>query len=90
MPSLKELTDSLVSIGAYSSCFVVHRTIHIRTVVEGAVSSLHRSPPSLVHKVPVETGERSVLVAFVLEEGLTLFHSKFLEVPGSLRSSWSS
>ena len=77
-------SHSLVSIGAYSSRFVVHRAVHVRAVVEGAVSSLDRPAPPLVHEMPVEACERSVLVTLVLEEGLTLFHSKFLEIPGSL------
>ena len=73
--------NSLISVGAYASVLIIQSTVDVRTVVEGTVSSLDRSSSALVHKVPVEARERSVLVALVLKKGFTLLHSKLLEIP---------
>ena len=56
----------LVSIGAYPSGFIVECAVDVGTVIECPLSSLDRPPPALVHEVPVEASEGSVLVAFVL------------------------
>ena len=74
--------DSLVSVGTDSCVLIVQCAVDVRTVVEGSVSSFDRPSTPLVHEVPVETGERPVLVALVLQECLTLLHSELLQVPG--------
>ena len=71
---------SLVSIVAHSSVLIVQCTVDVRTVVEGPAPPLYRPPPPLVHEMPVETGEWSVLVALVLEEGLALLNSELLQI----------
>lgn len=75
------MQDSLVPIRAYPCVFIVECTVDVGTVVECSISLLHGSSPPLVHEVPVETGERSVLVALVLKKGLTLLHTELLQVP---------
>lgn len=77
---MKEWT--LVSIWAYAGGLVVFGAIIIGAIVEGAVPLSHRSAPPLVHKVPVEARERSVLCAFALYKEGTLFDAKFLQVSG--------
>ena len=74
--------SSLVSIWADSRVLVVECAVDVGTVVEGAVSPLHGPSPPLVHEVPAEAGERPMLVALVLQEGLALLHSELLEVSG--------
>lgn len=78
--AMKEWT--LVSIWAYAGGLVVFGAIIIGAIVEGAVPLSHRSAPPLVHKVPVEARERSVLCAFALYKEGTLFDAKFLQVSG--------
>lgn len=70
--------DLLVTIGTYSSCFIVHSTVNVWAIAEGSISPLYRPPPPLIHKMPVKACKRSMLVAFVLKEGFALFHTKFL------------
>jgi len=72
---------TFISIWAYASILIVDGAVDVRTVVESAVSPLHRSPPPLVHEVPVETGEWPMLVTLVLQEGFALLYTKFLQVP---------
>ena len=74
--------DSLISVGTDSSIFIVQCAVDVGTVVEGPVSPFDWSSSSLVHEVPVEAGERSVLVALVLQECLTLLHSELFQVSG--------
>lgn len=74
---------SLVSIGAYACGLIVDSTIHIGAVVESPIPPFHWPPSPLVHKVPMEAREGSVLVAFVLKERLALLHPKLLQIPGS-------
>ena len=73
--------DLLISIRAEARGLVVLGTIDIGAVVEGSIPSSDWPAPSLVLKMPVETGERPVLLAFVLEKQGTLFHSERLEIP---------
>lgn len=72
----------LVSIWAYAGSLVILGAIIIGAIVEGAVPLSHRSAPPLVHKVPVEAREGSVLCAFALYKEGTLFDAKFLQVSG--------
>ena len=77
------LISLLVSIGAYSNSLIIHCAVHVRTVVESAIPSLDRPAPALIHEVPMKACKGPVLVTFVLEKGFALFHSEFLQVPGS-------
>lgn len=73
---------TFVSIWTYAGGLVVLGAIIIGAIVEGAVPLSHRSSPPLVHKVPVEAREGSVLCAFALYKEGTLFDAKFLQVSG--------
>lgn len=73
---------TLVSGRAYPSGLVILGAIIIGAIVEGAVPLSHRPAPPLVHKVPVEAREGSVLCAFALYKEGTLFDAKFLQVSG--------
>ena len=73
--------DLLIPIGTDACVLIVEGAVDVRAIVEGAVPPLDGSPPPLVHEVPVEAGEGAMLVALVLEECLTLLHTKFLQVP---------
>lgn len=73
--------DLLVSRRANSSRFVILSAVNIRTIIECTISFLPWSSPSLIHKMPVKTSERSVSCTFVLEEKRTLLYSKLLQVP---------
>lgn len=73
---------TLIPIGADASGLVVLGAIIVGTVVEGAVSLSHRSASPLVHKVPVEAREGSVLRAFALYEEGTLLDAEFFQVSG--------
>lgn len=46
--------------------FIVLSAVNIRTIIKSAIPFLLRSPPSLIHEVPVKTGERSVSCTLVL------------------------
>lgn len=46
--------------------FVVLSAVDIRTIIKRAIPFLLWSPPSLIHEVPMETGERSVSCTLVL------------------------
>lgn len=74
---------SLVSIRADSSSFVVFAAIVVGAVIEASVPFSHRPTTSLVHEMPVETCERPMLSALVLEEEGTLLDSEFLQIPGN-------
>ena len=45
------------------------------------IATTHWSSSFLVLEVPVEAGERSVLLALVLEKQWALFNSELLQVP---------
>lgn len=75
-----ELFHLLISIRAGTASLVVFGAIEIRTVVKGPVSSANGSPPALVQKVPVETGERPVLCTFMLHEERALLCSELLQI----------
>ena len=66
----------LVSIGANTRCLVKFCAVDIWAVVEGSVPLPHWSSSSLIHKMPVETSEGSMLCAFVLKEKRTLLSSE--------------
>ena len=72
---------SLISIRAYACVLIIQSTVDIGAVVEHAISPLDWPSPALVHEVPVEACERSVLVTLVLQKSLALLHAEFLEVP---------
>lgn len=71
----------LISIRTYATVLIIESTVDIGTVVEGTISLLHWSSPPLVHEVPMETCERSVLVTLVLQKSFALLHTKLLQVP---------
>lgn len=73
---------TLVPIGADASGLVIFGAIIVGAVVEGAVPLSHRSASPLVHKVPVEAREGSVLRAFALYEEGTLLDAEFFQVSG--------
>lgn len=70
----------LVSIWAYSGSFVVLGAVVIGTVVKWTIPSTHWPTASLIHKVPIEAHEWSMLIAFVLQKRWALFHSEFFQV----------
>lgn len=72
----------LVSIGAYACGLIIDSTVYIWTIVEGAIPPFHWPSPPLVHEMPMEARKGSVLVAFVLKEGLALLHPELLQIPG--------
>lgn len=75
---VKKLT--FVSLGTGAGALVVFGAVHVWAVVEGTVSPPHRSAPPLVQKVPMETGERPMLRAFVLNEQRTLLSAELFEI----------
>ena len=72
---------SLVSIGAEASGLVVFLAVDVCGVVELLVTPQQRTSPLLILKMPIEAGERPVLLTLVLQKQGTLFHSKLLQVP---------
>lgn len=68
----------LVSIWTNASGFIIFCTIIISTIIECTIPLSYRSAASLILKMPIETDKRTVLIAFVLQKRLTLFHAKFL------------
>lgn len=80
-PATKEPSKHLlVPIRANARRLVIFRAIVVRAVVEGPVALLDGPPTPLIHKMPIETNERPMLVAFVLQERLALVHTEFLQV----------
>ena len=73
----------LVAIWTDTGCFIISFTIIIRTVVEGSVSAPDRPAPLLILEVPVEAGEGSVLLAFMLQKQGALLHTKLLQIPAT-------
>lgn len=71
---------AIVSIGAYSSCFIIFCTVNIWAIRKCSVTFFNRSPASLVQKMPIEAGKRSVLLTFVLKKALTLLCSEFFQI----------
>lgn len=72
---------SPVTVGAYPRRLVVVCAVHIRAVVEGAVSrEPYRSSAPLILEVPVKACERLVLRALVLHEQRTLLDTELLQV----------
>lgn len=78
----------LISIWTYPRRLIIEGTVDVWAVVEGAVSALDGTSPALVHEVPLEAGERPVLVTLVLEKSSTLLHSEFLQI--SIRQKFSA
>jgi len=78
----KNKENLLVSVGTDASRLIVLGAIIVGAVVEGAVPLSHRSAPPLVHEMPVEARERSVLRAFALYEEGTLVDAELLQVSG--------
>ena len=70
----------LVSVGAQSGGFVVFGAVGIRAVVEGAVPASEGPATALVLEVPVEAGEGTVLLAFVLQKQGALVHTELFEI----------
>ena len=54
-------------------------TVNVGRIIKRLVSSLNRSPPSLILKVPIETCKRTMLGTFVLEEKRTLIYARIVE-----------
>jgi hypothetical protein len=66
----------LVPVLAEPRGLVVLGAVDVRAVGEGSVPPSHRAPATLVLKVPVETRERTVLLALVLQKQGALLHAK--------------
>lgn len=77
---------SLVPIGTDASRLVVFCAIVVRAVIKRAIPASDRPPPPLVHEMPVETGERSMLCTFVLQEERALLDAKLFQIPGKQRT----
>jgi len=75
---IKEKEDLLVSIRTDAGGFVVLGAIIVGAVIEGAVPFPHRSASPLVHEMPVEAREGSMLRAFALYEEWALLDAKLL------------
>lgn len=69
---------AIVSVVTYARCFVVLRTIHIRTIVKGSVPFTNGPASSLILEMPIEAREWPMLLAFVLQKERTLIHAKLL------------
>lgn len=76
-----EATNLLVCRGTHSGRLVVLGTIHVWVIIEHTISLLLRPAPSLVHEMPVEASEWTMLCAFVLQKQRTLFYAKLFQVP---------
>lgn len=71
---------SLVSIRTGACSLIIFGTVNIWAVVEGPVPSAYGSAAPLVQEVPVETGKRPMLCAFVLYEQGALLSSELLQI----------
>lgn len=74
------VVNLLVAIWTDSRCFVIFDTIIVGTVVKCSVPFANWPTTTLIHKMPIETDERSVLVAFVLQKRLTLFDAELFQI----------
>ena len=81
MPFKKNKIDLLVSFTAKARGFVVFGTIDISTVIESTITPSNWSTASLVLKMPMKTGERSMLLTLMLQKKRTLIHTKLFEIP---------
>ena len=61
-----EAWDVLITRGTDACRFIVLVAVNIRAVIKSTIPFLLGSSSSLIHKVPVKTGERSVLCTFML------------------------
>lgn len=80
--TLKSQLHSLISIRAGACSLIIFGTVNIWAVVEGPVPSADGPAPPLVQEVPVETGERPVLCAFMLYEQGALLSPELLQISG--------
>lgn len=74
----------LIAIWTYACSFIIFCAIIIGTIVEGTVPLSYRSSASLILEMPIEAHKWTMLVALVLQEGLALFHSEFLQISISI------
>ena len=81
--SIKMKVYSLISVRTRSRCLVVLLAVDVCAVVERLVPPPHWPSSFLILEVPVEAGERSVLLALVLQEQRTLIHTELLQVPAT-------
>ena len=81
--SIKMKVYSLISVRTQSRCLVVLLAVDVCAVVERLVPPPHWPSSFLILEVPVEAGERSVLLALVLQEQRTLIHTELLQVPAT-------
>ena len=79
--ALKNKIDLLVSFTAKARGFVIFGTIDISTVIESTIAPSNWSTASLVLKMPMKTGERSMLLTLMLQKERTLIHTKLFEIP---------
>ena len=78
---LKEYKGNLlVSICAYSSCFIKFIAVDIRVVIKCSVLAFNGPTPFLVLEMPVKTCEGTVLLTFMLKKLRALFDSKLFEI----------
>jgi len=71
---------ALVSFTAKARGFVIFGTIDISTVIESTITPSNWSTASLVLKMPMKTGERSMLLTLMLQKERTLIHTKLFEI----------
>lgn len=59
---------SLVTIRTNASSFIIFCTIIISTVIKCSISFSNWTSTTLIHKMPIEANEWSVLITFVLQK----------------------
>jgi len=73
--------NSLVSFRANSCGFIVLSAVVIGAIIEIAISLLNWPSSSLIIEMPLETCERPMVCAFMLQEQGALLHSEFFQIP---------
>lgn len=81
--------NSLVSVRTRAATLVVFGAVNIWAVVEGPIPSAYGPAAPLVQEVPVETGERTMLRAFVLNEKGALLRPELLQISEGRKEEWN-
>lgn len=80
---------SLVSIWTNARSLIVFGAIIIGAVIKCAVSTSHWPSTSLVHEMPMKTGEWTMLCAFVLQEERALLDAKLFQISRKQHQIWA-
>lgn len=72
----------LVTIRTDPRGLIVFCAVVIGAIVEGTIASAYGPTTSLVHEMPIETCERPMLGALVLQEERALLHAKLFQIAG--------